>query len=164
DDVQRVRTRFALVVEGSPDRSTALDRRSPEAAQTRRPTVSHRGVVGRPRPNRGQECRKQRDRSAGESFMAIVDTKTLKQAEALTGAAPKALTPQSCVLVIFGAAGDLSWRKLLPAVYNLDVDGVVPSHFAVVGFGLPAEGGHQGDPDEYIRDRAKDGISRFSRH
>jgi glucose-6-phosphate 1-dehydrogenase len=95
--------------------------------------------------------------------MAIVDTKTLKQAEALTGAAPKALTPQSCVLVIFGAAGDLSWRKLLPAVYNLNVDGVVPSHFAVVGFGLPAEGGQQGDPDNYIRERAKDGIGRFSR-
>jgi glucose-6-phosphate 1-dehydrogenase len=75
----------------------------------------------------------------------------------------KSMPPQPCTLVIFGAAGDLSWRKLLPAVYNLNVDGVLPSHFAVIGFGLPAEGEVKGDPDEYLRERARDGISRFSR-
>jgi glucose-6-phosphate 1-dehydrogenase len=75
----------------------------------------------------------------------------------------KSLLPQSCQLVIFGASGDLSWRKLLPAVYNLNIDGVLPTHFAVVGFGLPAEGHVSGDADEYIRRRAKDGINRFSR-
>src|SRR3954471_23416704 len=69
------------------------------------------------------------------------------------------LLPQPCVLVIVGAAGDLSWRKLLPAVYNLNADGVLPSNFAVVGFGLGAEG----DPDEWLRGRARDGIERFSR-
>ena len=52
------------------------------------------------------------------------------------------LLPQPCVLVIFGAAGDLSWRKLLPAVYNLNVDGVLPSNFAVVGFGIEGHGDH----------------------
>ena len=46
--------------------------------------------------------------------------------------------PQPCVLVIFGGDGDLGWRKLLPAVYNLNVDAVLPSHFAVVCFGLPS--------------------------
>lgn len=71
----------------------------------------------------------------------------------------KTLVPQPCVLVIFGAAGDLSWRKLLPALYNLNVDGVLPSNFAVVGFGI----GSQGDPDHWIRDRAREGIERFSR-
>src|SRR5437588_2603095 len=71
--------------------------------------------------------------------------------------------PQPCVLTIFGGDGDLSWRKLLPAVYNLNVDGVLPSHFAVVGFGLPAEGAVAGDADEYIRERARDGINHFSR-
>lgn len=76
----------------------------------------------------------------------------------------RGLLPQPCVLVIFGGDGDLSWRKLLPAVYNLNVDGVLPSHFAVVGFGLPStKVGEQGDADEYIRERARDGISRFSR-
>jgi glucose-6-phosphate 1-dehydrogenase len=77
----------------------------------------------------------------------------------LTLGTPSALLPQPCVLVIFGAAGDLSWRKLLPAVYNLNVDGVLPSNFAIVGFGI----GSQGDPDEWIRARARDGITRFSR-
>jgi glucose-6-phosphate 1-dehydrogenase len=76
---------------------------------------------------------------------------------------PKTLLPQPCVLVIFGAAGDLAWRKLLPAVYNLNIDGVLPSHFAVVGFGLPSASGEKDDPDEYIRNRAMDGINRFSR-
>jgi glucose-6-phosphate 1-dehydrogenase len=72
--------------------------------------------------------------------------------------------PQPCVLVIFGGDGDLAWRKLLPAVYNLNVDGVLPAHFAVVCFGLPStDEGKIGDPDEYIRKRAHDGISRFSR-
>jgi glucose-6-phosphate 1-dehydrogenase len=73
------------------------------------------------------------------------------------------MPPQSCVLVIFGAPGDLAWRKLLPAVYNLNVDGVLPANFAVVGFGLPAEGEVQGDPDGWLRQRARDGIDRFSR-
>src|SRR2546421_12955138 len=81
----------------------------------------------------------------------------------LTAGAPKTQVPQPCALVIFGAAGDLAWRKLLPAVYNLNADGVLPSHFAVVGFGLPAEGGVGGDPDEYLRNRARNGITRFSR-
>ncbi len=73
--------------------------------------------------------------------------------------------PQPCVLVIFGGDGDLAWRKLLPAVYNLNADGELPSHFAVVCFGLPStdEGKAAADPDAYIRDRARDGIQRFSR-
>src|SRR5256712_11152098 len=77
----------------------------------------------------------------------------------------KTLAPQPNILVIFGGDGDLSWRKLLPAVYNLNVDGVLPSHFATVCFGLPSteEGKTTGNPDEYIRKRAKDGITRFSR-
>ncbi len=37
------------------------------------------------------------------------------------------------VIVIFGAAGDLTWRKLMPAIYNLFLDGWIPEHFAVIG-------------------------------
>ncbi len=77
----------------------------------------------------------------------------------LAAGTPATLLPQPCVLVIFGAAGDLSWRKLSPAVYNLNADGVLPSNFAVVGFGHS----RGGDPDDWFRDRAKDGITRFSR-
>jgi len=84
---------------------------------------------------------------------------TAETTNPLTLGTPQALLPQPCVLVIFGAAGDLTWRKLLPAVYNLNVDGLLPSNFAVVGFGI----GAQGDPDQWIRDRARDGIEHFSR-
>src|SRR5262245_16658708 len=82
----------------------------------------------------------------------------------LTYSAPKTLLPQPNVLVIFGGDGDLAWRKLLPAVYNLNMDGVLPAHFAVVCFGLPStKDGEQGDPDEYIRKRARSGIEKYSR-
>src|SRR5437660_10623558 len=83
----------------------------------------------------------------------------LEQENPLTGSTRGTLVPQPCVLVIFGAAGDLSWRKLLPALYNLNADGLLPSNFAVVGFGM----GSTGDPDEYIRNRALDGLKHFSR-
>lgn len=82
---------------------------------------------------------------------------------AIPGGAP--LVPQPSILVIFGGDGDLAWRKLLPAVYNLNMDGALPSHFAVVCFGLPSTPDDlaKNKPDEYIRKRAQDGISRFSR-
>ena len=39
-----------------------------------------------------------------------------------------------CVLVVFGASGDLTKRKLLPALYNLAAENLLPTEFAVVGF------------------------------
>src|SRR5256712_7148330 len=39
-----------------------------------------------------------------------------------------------CVLVVFGATGDLTKRKLMPALYNLASNGFLPPDFAVVGF------------------------------
>ena len=39
--------------------------------------------------------------------------------------------PQPCTLVIFGGAGDLSRRKLLPALYNLGLDGLLPAFSAL---------------------------------
>ena len=43
-------------------------------------------------------------------------------------------SPEPCVIVIFGATGDLTHRKLIPAIYNLAVDGDLPSPLHVVGF------------------------------
>jgi glucose-6-phosphate 1-dehydrogenase len=42
-------------------------------------------------------------------------------------------TPEPCIVVIFGASGDLTKRKLLPALYHLDQAGLLPESFAVVG-------------------------------
>lgn len=41
-----------------------------------------------------------------------------------------------CVMVIFGASGDLTRRLLLPAIYNLVCDGLLPETFAIVGMAL----------------------------
>src|SRR5688572_24139832 len=37
-------------------------------------------------------------------------------------------------LVIFGASGDLTQRRLIPAIYNLAAEGLLDAPFAVVGF------------------------------
>ncbi len=39
-----------------------------------------------------------------------------------------------CIMVIFGASGDLTKRKLIPALYNLAKENLLPSNFALVGF------------------------------
>src|ERR1700712_2452753 len=41
--------------------------------------------------------------------------------------------PEPCVVVIFGASGDLTKRKLLPALFHLEQSGLLPDKFAVVG-------------------------------
>jgi glucose-6-phosphate 1-dehydrogenase len=42
--------------------------------------------------------------------------------------------PDPCVMVIFGASGDLTRRKLIPALYRLACERLLPSGFSVVGF------------------------------
>ncbi len=42
-------------------------------------------------------------------------------------------TPDPCVLVIFGASGDLTKRKLIPALFELDHQGRLPEKFCVLG-------------------------------
>ncbi len=66
-------------------------------------------------------------------------------------------TAQPCTLVIFGGSGDLSRRKLLPALYNLALDGVLPTNFAVLGFAMDDY------DDERYRAFAHDGVAKFSR-
>jgi glucose-6-phosphate 1-dehydrogenase len=61
------------------------------------------------------------------------------------------------VVVIFGASGDLTARKLIPAVYNLAVDGLLPADFFLVGYG------RKPIPDDEFRGLAADAIKEFSR-
>ena len=44
---------------------------------------------------------------------------------------PPAAEP--CAIVIFGASGDLTKRKLLPALYNLGSYHLLPAHFSIIG-------------------------------
>lgn len=62
-----------------------------------------------------------------------------------------------CILVIFGATGDLTGRKLMPALYNLARDGQLPSHFACVGFARRPK------TNEEFRQEMRDAVSQFSR-
>ncbi|HEU4560919.1 MAG TPA: glucose-6-phosphate dehydrogenase [Longimicrobium sp.] len=68
-----------------------------------------------------------------------------------------ARTPQPQVLVIFGATGDLTRRKLLPAVYRLFCDGLLPDHFAVVGFA------REDMDDDAFRQRMRAALVEFSK-
>jgi glucose-6-phosphate 1-dehydrogenase len=61
------------------------------------------------------------------------------------------------LIVIFGASGDLTRRKLIPAIYNLAVDNLLPSDFFLVGFGRK-ELSH----DDF-RDQARNALVDFSR-
>lgn len=42
--------------------------------------------------------------------------------------------PEPCTIVVLGATGDLTSRKLIPALYNLTRNGHMPSRFTIVGF------------------------------
>ncbi|MBK9991226.1 MAG: glucose-6-phosphate dehydrogenase [Verrucomicrobia bacterium] len=61
------------------------------------------------------------------------------------------------VVVIFGASGDLTARKLIPAVFNLGYDNLLPADFFLVGFG------RKPIPDEEFRKIATGAIKEFSR-
>src|SRR5271157_2855031 len=41
-----------------------------------------------------------------------------------------------CAMVVFGATGDLTMRKLVPALYNLEKAGLLPQEFAVLGVAI----------------------------
>ena len=50
---------------------------------------------------------------------------------------------ENCVFVIFGASGDLTGRKLVPALYNLFCQGLLPPGFAVVGYAVTPMTDHE---------------------
>ena len=60
-------------------------------------------------------------------------------------------------IVIFGATGDLTARKLIPALYNLAHEGYLSDHTAIIGF---ARGNHS---HETFRNQMKEAIGQFSR-
>ncbi len=66
-------------------------------------------------------------------------------------------TPEPTVFVIFGAGGDLAWRKLIPALYNLFLDQWLPEKFLILGQG------HRHMSDEEFRGFLRQGVDQFSR-
>jgi len=60
-------------------------------------------------------------------------------------------------IVIFGASGDLTRRKLLPAFYHLFLEGLLPKGFVIVGYARTEY------DDDTFREAAHEGIREFSR-
>lgn len=63
----------------------------------------------------------------------------------------------SCTLVIFGATGDLTHRKLLPAIYNLYQQKILPDNFALIAIG------RRDKTNEEYRVEVYKSIKQFSR-
>jgi glucose-6-phosphate 1-dehydrogenase len=66
-------------------------------------------------------------------------------------------TPEPCTMVIFGATGDLTHRKLAPALYNLHRERLLPPGFNVVGFA------RRDWSDDYFRESLKQEAQKYSR-
>src|SRR4051794_26963720 len=66
-------------------------------------------------------------------------------------------TAAPTVLVIFGASGDLAKRKLLPAVYEMAREKLLPEKFALVGYARSPMS------DEEFRKELRDAVQKFAR-
>ncbi|HEY8235790.1 MAG TPA: glucose-6-phosphate dehydrogenase [Gaiellaceae bacterium] len=65
--------------------------------------------------------------------------------------------PEPCLMVIFGASGDLTMRKLFPALYSLAYRQLLPAKFGIVGVARTEE------TDDEFRERMKAAVQEFGR-
>src|SRR5437879_13726352 len=64
---------------------------------------------------------------------------------------------EPCSIIIFGASGDLTARKLIPALYHLFVDKQLPTPFRILGFARREKS------DDEWREELKEALQQFSR-
>ena len=62
----------------------------------------------------------------------------------------------ACAMVIFGASGDLTKRKLIPAIHNLATNHLLPEDFAVIGVARTAMS------DDELRNKIRDEMKEFA--
>jgi len=72
--------------------------------------------------------------------------------------APLDIKSQSTLFIIFGATGDLAWRKLAPALYNLFLSNSMPTNFSIIGTARSEL------TDDAFRKKMLEGVNRFSRN
>ena len=84
-------------------------------------------------------------------------TSETQQANPLREGLATRMVPQACSVVIFGATGDLTMRKLIPALYNIAADGELPPQVAVIGFARRPK------TDEEFRKEQEESTKKFSR-
>src|ERR671934_1302586 len=88
---------------------------------------------------------------------ATVEASALAERETPLVEGLERLPVHPTTLVIFGGTGDLSKRKLLPAIYNLAHEGALPERFNLVG------NSRSEMSDDEFRELARDSIRQFSR-
>jgi glucose-6-phosphate 1-dehydrogenase len=69
----------------------------------------------------------------------------------------KKIDDQATIFIIYGATGDLSHRKLIPALYNLFLDGWMTAPFALIGTGRTELS------NEDFRSQLLESVNKFSR-
>jgi glucose-6-phosphate 1-dehydrogenase len=80
-----------------------------------------------------------------------------RQENPLAVGLPLSRRPEPCAMMIFGASGDLTKRKLFPAIYSLAFRQLLPEQFAVVGVARTEES------DDAFRERMKAAVQEFGR-
>lgn len=86
----------------------------------------------------------------------IDNSAALAEARAVDQQTRKPRMPDPCTVVIFGATGDLTKRKLLPALYNLATAGLLPKQFAIVAYAFSP------DDEDSFKDELTNGIKEFA--
>src|SRR5437868_7268603 len=84
-------------------------------------------------------------------------TKATEQTNPLREGLSTRAVPQPCAIIIFGATGDLTHRKLVPALYNLAADGELPPAVTVIGFARRPKS------DDDFRKEMEEATRKFSR-
>jgi glucose-6-phosphate 1-dehydrogenase len=69
----------------------------------------------------------------------------------------KLAPPEPTAIVIFGASGDLTERRLLPALYHLFLEGLLPARFGIVGYARTKM------TDEQFIELARESVNRYGR-
>ncbi|WZO95916.1 glucose-6-phosphate dehydrogenase [Isosphaeraceae bacterium EP7] len=76
------------------------------------------------------------------------------EANPLRQGLPRTRAPEPCAVVLFGATGDLTHRKLVPALYHLERAGQLPAECAIIGFA------RRDWSDEKFREEIKPGLAK----
>jgi glucose-6-phosphate 1-dehydrogenase len=76
--------------------------------------------------------------------------------EAVHSGLSKSTPPDKCIVVIFGASGDLTHRELIPSLHALGCKNLLPDSFAIIGFA------RRSYSDDDFRNEIKDSIKKVS--
>ncbi len=87
----------------------------------------------------------------------LTDRTTLRNTNPLRAGLRLERIPAPCVMVIFGVTGDLTGRKLMPALYDLAVGHPLPEGFSIVGVS------HRNWDDETFRNEMHEAVKRNAR-